>query len=330
MREILVAVCGDHWLNIEQLRRELMTIQPHDDVKLVVESEGPSLSALGVTDVILDWCQANQRDPGTIQVSRWSNSVESVPFVRDGEFEHSHFMHLCRDYWPEEPAGGPGTFAFAFFMGRRTVPRSKMMFDLHQHFANHTLFSMMRGSQPEATVGRNLETVDEWVPRDQLSKFLDWWHHHDDVGDLVSLDNHAVQDQYNPRMNTNRDILRHYDDFAIEIVCETYARGNSYFPTEKTVRPLTAGKPILVYAPRHFLRRLRDQGFQTWHDLWDESYDELEGPRRWEGMLEVMHSIHKHDMQNLWHLSRDIAQHNRRRLAHIAGITLPHDQARIQ
>lgn len=330
MREILVAVCGDHWLNIEQVRRELATVEPDDPVRLVVNSEGPSLAALGVTDVVLDWCDKVHRDPTNISVARWSNSVESVPFRRDGEFEYSHFMYMCQDYWPNEPADGPGNFHFAFFMGRRTVPRSRMMFDLQEHFAADTLFSMMRGSLSEAKVGRNLETLDEWVYRDDQQRFFSWWQRHDDMGDLVSLDNHAVQDQYNPRMNTNRDILAHYHRFAIEIVCETYARGDSYFPTEKTVRPLAAGKPIVVYAPRHFLRRLRDQGFQTWHDLWDESYDELEGPRRWQAMLEVMHDIHGHDRRTLWNNSRDLAQHNRRRLAHIAGVILPDDQARIQ
>jgi hypothetical protein len=48
---------------------------------------------------------------------------------------------------------------------------------------------------------------------------------------------------------------------------------------------------MLVMGPRHFLRRLRDQGFRTWGDLWDETYDELEGLARLSAILDIVTAI---------------------------------------
>ena len=54
---------------------------------------------------------------------------------------------------------------------------------------------------------------------------------------------------------------------------------------------MSQGKPLLIYGPRYFLRRLRDLGFQTWHQFWDESYDDLEGYPRWLAMRSVAQHI---------------------------------------
>ena len=107
-----------------------------------------------------------------------------------------------------------------------------------------------------------------------------------------------------------------YDRFHIEIVAESYIYGETFFPTEKTVRPLSAGKPMIVMGPRHFLRRLRDQGFQTWADLWDESYDDLEGAARLAQIQAVIADVQQRRDQLLPGLLRH-AEHNRTTLSHL-------------
>jgi hypothetical protein len=92
-------------------------------------------------------------------------------------------------------------------------------------------------------------------------------------------------------VDTNKSLLQHYHNFAVEIVCETYTLGNTFFPTEKTIRPLMAAKPILVYGPRYFLARLRELGFRTYNEIWDESYDLYQGPERWHLMRKSMNRL---------------------------------------
>ena len=93
--------------------------------------------------------------------------------------------------------------------------------------------------------------------------------------------------------------------------------GNTFFPTEKTIRPVMAAKPMLVYGPRYFLARLRTMGFQTYNDLWDESYDFYQGSKRWRMIQEVMQSINTktpEEHQQMLVRAHEIALHNRRHL----------------
>jgi hypothetical protein len=114
-----------------------------------------------------------------------------------------------------------------------------------------------------------------------------------------SITGHEVRDQYRPNINTNAELVKHYNRFGLEIVCETYCMGDAFFPTEKTVRPISQTKPMVVYGPKGYLRRLRQLGFQTWHDIWDETYDEFSGPAGWHRMKQVLRDIaNKHLWQH--------------------------------
>jgi len=65
-----------------------------------------------------------------------------------------------------------------------------------------------------------------------------------------------------------------YPNFFVEIVCETYCLGKTFYPTEKIWRPLICRTPFIVQGPVNFLSNLKKLGFQTFSDYWDESYDE--------------------------------------------------------
>ena len=46
--------------------------------------------------------------------------------------------------------------------------------------------------------------------------------------------------------------------------------------SEKVYQPMWYKKPFILAAPPHTLRVLRNEGFKTFSDFWDESYDECE------------------------------------------------------
>lgn len=64
-----------------------------------------------------------------------------------------------------------------------------------------------------------------------------------------------------------------YDSCWINLVSETAV--NSFLLTEKITKPLLAGQPWIVYGCQHFLKHLRDLGFQTFNRWIDESYDDI-------------------------------------------------------
>lgn len=72
---------------------------------------------------------------------------------------------------------------------------------------------------------------------------------------------------------------RFYDDFALDVVTESNFHYPSQFITEKTLRPLLLKTAFLIFGPQKFLAYLRSWGFETFGDLWDESYDDISDPQ---------------------------------------------------
>ena len=150
---------------------------------------------------------------------------------------------------------------------------------------------------------------NSWV--DDQESFTAWVNNFD----IPSIDNHTVEDQYQDKnlkvadstyLNVQMNMLNWYNGFDVEIVCETFVRGETYFPTEKTVRPIAGAKPMIVYGPKNYLKNLRQQGFSTWSSCWDESYDEYEGRERWERMKTVIEKINNTSSEE-WNAVRDQA-----------------------
>lgn len=70
------------------------------------------------------------------------------------------------------------------------------------------------------------------------------------------------------------NISKIYHRFFVEIVCETFLQGKTFYPTEKTWRPFITMTPFMTVGPRDHLANLKRLGFKTFDQWWDESYDE--------------------------------------------------------
>ena len=77
---------------------------------------------------------------------------------------------------------------------------------------------------------------------------------------------------------------------------------------------------MLVQGPVNYLENLRKLGFDTYSTVWDESYDQLEGPARWQAIRKIIDLIMQMDTESRRSLmleSNKIAQQNRQHLAKI-------------
>lgn len=320
MQTIIVRVCGDQWLNPDEVQQTISAIPREETVEIDMRSEGASLHALGIVDLLIQHCDQTQRDPKKILITKWPNLVEPVPFTLESRKKHvSHFFWYSDRYRPEATIPSNHDYKFGFFIGRRTVSRGVMLWQHWKKYQHQTLFSLMRTfypmPYPNLSPGIALDHIEDWLDNNELQEFVDWW----SAVDIPSLDSHSIRDQYDPESNTNLDLLAHYGRFDVEIVCETFTRGQSFFVTEKTIRPLCSGKPMLIHAPKYFLKRLRDMGFKTWHSIWDETYDSLEGPERWHAMQSVIDHVSQIDSQQLKILCDPIGYHNHARVAELSA-----------
>ena len=106
----------------------------------------------------------------------------------------------------------------------------------------------------------------------------------------------------------------------MEIVLETLFDDQRIHLTEKVLRPLACGQPFILAATTGSLEYLKSYGFKTFDSLWDESYDQLEGPERWQAIRKIIDLIMQMDTESRRGLileSNKIAQQNRQHLAKI-------------
>jgi hypothetical protein len=69
------------------------------------------------------------------------------------------------------------------------------------------------------------------------------------------------------------NLQEQYSSIFVEIVCETYFTGRTFFITEKTLRCIINRRPFIIQGPKHYLKNLQTLGFQTFDRWWDEGYD---------------------------------------------------------
>jgi hypothetical protein len=317
MLTIPVRVCGDTWTNPEEVHSLLSKAAGKETVVLDLQAEGPSLRKLYIDRTIDSYCKQYQIPPDQIHIINWSNTGEVIPYTISNSHLRSHFFGRSHQYWIDQLPESTHRCVFGFFLGRKTIPRSVIMYYLWHTYRRQVLLSSMETRIPlpwvKEPMGYNLEKIKDWSKQIDYREFCTWWN----SNPISSLDNYFVHDQYSPDYNTNQSLLSFYPTFDIEIVAESYTLGDTFFPTEKTVRPIMAAKPIIVYGPVGFLAGLRKLGFETYGSLWSEEYDKHEYVNRWVSMKQVIDgimSMSPEDRTELIAKATEIAMRNRQHL----------------
>lgn len=102
-----------------------------------------------------------------------------------------------------------------------------------------------------------------------------------------------------------------YDRSAFSIVSETSSTNSYCFYTEKTVKPIMAGRLFVMFAGQHYLRYLRELGFRTFDGIIDERYDEEPDPeRRWHRAWQQVLMLLAQDQAQVLTACRARVQHN--------------------
>lgn len=99
-------------------------------------------------------------------------------------------------------------------------------------------------------------------------------------------------DYSDPLTNLYRSIL-------VDIVTESHVSGQTFFPTEKTIRPILLKKPFVMFASANYLDYLHQMGFLTFNEFWSEEYDGYEQGDRLTRIYTVIDSIAKRSKQDL-------------------------------
>ncbi len=106
-----------------------------------------------------------------------------------------------------------------------------------------------------------------------------------------------------------------YQHTRLEVVLETMYDDQRWHLTEKILRPIACGQPFLLMSTPGSLAFLRNYGFKTFGEFWDEDYDTIQDPlKRMSKVIDVMQHIanmESHDKHALFDKIQDICLHNK-------------------
>ena len=94
-------------------------------------------------------------------------------------------------------------------------------------------------------------------------------------------------------MEHSVDPVKHlYDTSLVNIVTETYFFNKIIHITEKTYKPIAFMQPFILLGAAGSLQHVKDMGFKTFSEFWDETYDlELDDKQRFNKIMVVIESV---------------------------------------
>jgi hypothetical protein len=118
---------------------------------------------------------------------------------------------------------------------------------------------------------------------------------------------------------TNKDMLKkYYNDVFCDIVAETRFAQPTANISEKTLRPMFYKKPFILVGPPHSLAYMRELGYRTFDQWFDESYDRIEDhEERFFKIIELINTIYDkpiHELQQMYVEMTEVLEHNRNHL----------------
>ena len=110
--------------------------------------------------------------------------------------------------------------------------------------------------------------------------------------------------------------IEDYEHTDIEIVLETLFDDDRLHLTEKILRPIACGQPFILAGTPNSLDLLRRYGFQTFSDVWNEDYDQIQDhEHRLHAIVDIMEHIDSwspQEQQVRLEQAKDIARYNRK------------------
>jgi len=224
--------------------------------------------------------------------------------VQPGEIDHYRglgFRILFDNLWEQSVGPVPNAFVLhnpAWFWYNEAL--------WYQH-RGYTEYTPRRTYQYLALMPMNLQKPHRTLLKQRLGSTLDRM-----IWSYVAQGRQLPQDGDMTVWDTQRYINPEwFDQTYCSVVAETNMEPTEYqsvFITEKTYKPMAFKQPFLICGHQYSLRTLRELGFVTWDNLWDESYDEIEN---WRSRLDTVVntakniSIVPHDAETLKRLEHN-------------------------
>lgn len=255
--------------------------------------EGSCAEALGLYRLLDEFCDKENYPKANITI-KTANMVEQhneYNIVKDPTYWYE--IHLIQ-HWVRDKKVNSGvepTYHFANFTSRSNWFRLWTATILATKYTDKTIQTYHYDPLKENYNFNGYLGVDDLfkygcdiIP--EAVEFLKTCPRTIDLEFLQNLDNtkgsvFQHENSYYPIQHpSNLNLLQYYKNIFVDVVVEPNISGNCFLVTEKLWRPILARRPFIVVSNSNYLYNLKKLGFKTFHDYWDEWYDEYGGATR--------------------------------------------------
>jgi hypothetical protein len=138
-----------------------------------------------------------------------------------------------------------------------------------------------------------------------------------------SLEHHVFDESDLENNKADNLNLSAQNNTFLNIVTETLTNKNVIFFSEKIYKPIYCAQPFVLIGNPLSLKKLREKGYKTFGQWWDESYDdELDFTKRFEKIMDVLEEI------STWSLEKcfEVTQEMESTLRHNFNIMMSNDE----
>lgn len=315
--------CYNHYLidGVRDISNIIDLAHKNDRVEILISPEAPDLEffperGTSVLDALRKICRENDWPPTKFKIKTANPLLKEIwPCM---EFQPSWSSFLClTGSEPRDVSISNQYKRFGCYVCGSSWSRLWISSYLFNNHAKDTDQTFLRSSViPAHAINFDLDSlifnfsshkmIDKLYLKD-IANFISKCPmiHPKDIRD-IEASHPSSMDQKKEAISEN--MMSFYDEIFVDLVCETFFSGDVFLPTEKTARPLIAGRPFLSVGPVNFLSNLRKLGFRTFSKYWSEDYDWLSGPSRLVAVCKIVDQIAKWSDQELMKILEDMKQ----------------------
>lgn len=249
----------------------------NSNISLNFNIEGPDIQSLGLYNFLISSAKKLNYDIKKI-IIYVSNVLEKHTQFN---IQHTNMLHLRADAneYMFNVKKNTELKYFGLFVGRSNAPRLALASYLNLQHPEKSIYTYHLNIHDEfhqANIGlENLIKEYGTDTLDNVCTFLKSCPRLLDNTNSITINKTLNINSAQQLLTADKNIfIDQYNNFFVEIVCESYFTGRTFFVTEKTWRPILLKTPFIIQGPQYFLHNLRKLGFQTFDQWWDEGYAE--------------------------------------------------------
>lgn len=284
--------------------------------KIIIDftPEGPCIHATGLEDFLLSQCNQHNYDPNNITVITY-NMIEPCAKFNIKKQNPDHLIGKTLEQYQFD-INKKINKHFGMFVGRSSAPRLDIATYLYNDFnSEQTYHYDVTQDIHNSNIG--LEQLVQDFNITDVSRYAEFLTHCP-LQHTVNYKNDSLSDQLIEQ--DSQSFLPKYNNFFVEIVCETFYSGATFFPTEKTWRPMQLLTPFIVHGPKNYLQHIREMGFKTFDGWWNEGYSECDPVWQLKLIKEIVDDIATWSMdkcQQVYEEMQPVLHHNKKRLGQL-------------